>query len=201
MAGQCWALQIDPFVPVSAVVADFLHAHSKGSLGSAVHWWKGLRWVSLDCIHAPMVKAYTKTINTVVRRESTPLLLSFVVAMERCIIAREVSPAGILQRGALLVCIWASLRWADAQWVKPACLQLHNKSLLGFSARTKTTRRSMPFGIFADSFLGREGTSAWVSSWYPILVQALADMKHLFPNRKPVFWLLRWVQTCIGQFF
>ena len=144
---HCQALQIDPFVPVAAVVADFLHAHSKGSLGSAVHWRKGLSWVCrhaglphlLDCIHAPLVKAYTKTINTVVRRESTPLLLSFVVAMERSIIAREVSPADILQRGALLVCVWASLRWADAQWAKPSCLQLHNKSLLGFSARTKTT--------------------------------------------------------------
>ncbi len=121
------------------------------------------------------------------RRESTPFLLSFVVAMERSIIAREVSPADILQRGALLVCIWASLRWADAQWVRPSCLQLHRKSLLGFSARTKTTRRSMPFGVFTEGFLGRDGSSSWVSVWYPILVQALADTKHQFPNRKPDF--------------
>ena len=192
---HCSALQIDPFLPVSAVAADFLHAHSKGSLGSAVHWWKGLSWVCrhaglahlLDCIQAPMVKAYTKTIHTVVRRESTPFLLSFVVAMERSIIAREVSPADILQRGALLVCIWASLRWADAQWVRPSCLQLHHKSLLGFSARTKTTRRPMPFGVFTEGFLGRDGSSSWVSVWYPILVQALADTKHQFPNRKPDF--------------
>ena len=192
---HCNALYIDPFLPVSAAIADFLHAHSKGLLGSAVHWWKGLSWVGrhaglsqlLDCIQAPMVKANTKTINTVVRRESTPLLLSFVVAMERSIIAREVSPAEILQRGALLVCVWASLRWADAQWVKPSCLQLHQTSLLGFSARTKTTRRSMPFGVFTDGFLGRDGSSSWVSVWYPILVQALADTKHQFPNRKPDF--------------
>ena len=46
---HCSALQLDPFLPVSAVVADFLHAHSKGSLGSAVHWWKGVSWV---CRHA-----------------------------------------------------------------------------------------------------------------------------------------------------
>ena len=192
---HCLTLQIDPFWSGSAVVADFLHAHSKGSLGSAAHWWKGLSWVCrhaglshlMACIQAPMVKAYTKTINNVVRRESTPLLLSFVVAMERSIIAREVSPAEILQRGALLVCVWASLRWADAQWVKPSCLQLHNKSLLGFSARTKTTRRSMPFGIFTDGFLGRDGASTWVSVWYPTLIQALADTKHQFPNRKPDF--------------
>ena len=114
------------------------------------------------------------------RRESTPLLLSFVVAMERSIIAREVSPAEILHRGA-------SLRWADAQWVNPSCLQFHQTSLLGFSARTKTTRRSMPFGVFTDGFLGRDGSSSWVSVWYPILVQALADTKHQFPNRKPDF--------------
>ena len=88
---HCLELHIDPFLPASAAVFDFLHAHSKGSLGSAVQWWKGLSWVGrhaglsqhLNCIQAPMVKAYTKTINTVVRRESTPLLLSFVVAIER----------------------------------------------------------------------------------------------------------------------
>ena len=190
---HCKTLQVNPCEPASVIVADILHAHSKGSLGSEVHWWKGLSWVCrhaglphlLDCLQAPLVKSYTKSINTVVRRESTPFLLRFVVALERSIIAREVSPAEILQRGALLVCIWASLRWADAQWVSPSCLQLHNKSLLGFSARTKTTRRSMPFGIFTDGFLGRDGVCSWVSLWYPILVQALVDTMHKFPNRQP----------------
>lgn len=190
---HCKTLQVNPCEPASVIVADILHAHSKGSLGSEVHWWKGLSWVCrhaglphlLDCLQAPLVKSYKKSINTVVRRESTPFLLRFVVALERLIIAREVSPAEILQRGALLVCIWASLRWADAQWVSPSCLQLHNKSLLGFSARTKTTCRSMPFGIFTDGFLGRDGVCSWVSLWYPILVQALADTMHKFPNRQP----------------
>ena len=37
--------QVNPFRS-SAVVAAFLHVHSKGSLGSAVYWWKGLSWVA-----------------------------------------------------------------------------------------------------------------------------------------------------------
>ena len=36
-------------------------------------------------------------------------------------------------------------------------------------------------------FLGRDGSPSWVAVWYPIPVQALADTKHQFPNRKPDF--------------
>ena len=37
------SLQLNPFQPTSTAMADFLHVHSKGSLGSAVHGWKGLK--------------------------------------------------------------------------------------------------------------------------------------------------------------
>ena len=191
-AGLCSCSSFDP---AATVLADFLHHHSKGSLGSALHWWKGLHWVAKHAgfdglcatLQSPVVKSYTKVTNHVERRESTPFMLSFVVMLEQAILTGNISNADALRFGALLICIWASLRWADAQWVKPGDLQIHQQSLLGHAIRTKTTKRSMPFGVFVGGFLSRPGRPNWVSKWFPVMLQALAHTRQLYPQFEPDF--------------
>lgn len=77
-----------------------------------------------------------------------------------------------------------SLRWADAQWVPPASLQFHNDTLLGQATRTKTTSRSMPFGLYTGG----------------LLVEALARTKANFPSFEPDFLVCEIGPGPIGLF-
>lgn len=140
-----------------------------------------------NTLQAPLVKSYTKVTNIVPRRETIPFSMSFVLSLEQFILEGRLSPADLLQRGALLVLIWASLRWADAQWVSPTSLQIHQDTLIGAAARTKTTSRSMPFGIYTGGLLGRDTTAHWAQVWFNILVQALTNTKQRFPTFEPDF--------------
>ena len=75
--------------------------------------------------------------------------------------------------GAVLLMVWASLRWSDAQWVSPADLVEDAESLRGMARRTKTTTRGMPFGALRSGLLGVNNPSPWCAVWVNILRETL----------------------------
>jgi len=92
--------------------------------------------------------------------------------------------------GAFLLCIFASLRFSDALWCPPARLCITGECLLGVCLKTKTTRRSMPFGAVTGGFLHR-GASGWAHAWLHLVQLSLQATAMLHPNFTPDFLLAK----------
>ena len=174
--------QASPYCPSVVLVADFLHVHSSSSTqGLAVNHLKAMMWVAkhaglpelLVTLQLPLSKAYGLASSPQPRREAPPLPLSFVVWLEKSVLASTSSMADRLVMGALLLMVWASLRWSDAQWVSPADLVEDAESLRGMARRTKTTTRGMPFGALRSGLLGVNNPSPWCAVWVNILRETL----------------------------
>lgn len=73
-------------------------------------------------LDAPITRAYTIPSELSIRKEAAPLPLSFIAYLETNIVKEIGSASDRLIMGALLVLVWASLRWSDALWVsRSAC--------------------------------------------------------------------------------
>ena len=192
----CEVQAVIAFEPAVEFLADFLHLHTKGRLGSALSMVKALRFVASrlvlsalrETLASPLVMAYTRTTTITERRETAPLPLSFVIWLENQVLADVTSPRQILWCGMLLVCIFASLRWSDALWSAPQRLQCARNALLGAARRTKTTNRTMPFGALAGGFLARPvGASGWGQKFLHHLQTAVQRTRLLHPGFQPDF--------------
>ena len=184
------------FEPSVASLADFLVVHSRGKLGSAISWVKALRFVAnrlelkilQESLRSEIVRAFCKNVNAVERRETAPLPLSFLVWLERQVLNTSLSSGHRLRCGMVLVCIWASLRWSDAQWSPPSHLHCDRHALIGTSVRTKVTSRSMPWAAFAPGFLTRPWTNpGWGQAWLCLVQQAVQRTSAVNPGFTPDF--------------
>ena len=184
------------YEPSVASLADFLVVHSRGKLGSAISWVKALRFVAnrlelkilQESLRSEIVRAFCKNVNAVERRETAPLPLSFLVWLERQVLTTSHSAGHRLRCGMVLVCIWASLRWSDAQWSPPSHLHCDRHALIGTSVRTKVTSRSMPWAAFAPGFLTRPWTSpGWGQAWLCLVQQAVQRTSTVNPGFAPDF--------------
>ena len=187
-----------PFEPPEFLLLDFFSLHARGRLCSAQGWIKALRFVAnklvlevlRQLLFTPAVSAYALATETVPRRESAPLPLSFVIWLEGQVLDVLASAAHRLRCGAILACVFASLRWSDALWSSPSEIYISMGALLGSAARTKTTRRSMPWAARAAGFLSK-GCSAtsWGSVFFALLQRALEATKCAHPEFEPDFLL------------
>ena len=117
-----------PFEPPEFLLLDFFSLHARGRLCSAQGWIKALRFVAnklvleilRQILYTPAVSAYALATETVPRRESAPLPLSFVIWLEVQVLDVLASAAHRLRCGALLTCVFASSRWSDALWSSPS---------------------------------------------------------------------------------
>ena len=66
--------------------------------------------------------------------------------------------------GSILICTWASLRFADAQRCSFVSLCFDGKSLRGSCWRTQTSSRGQPWGLIATGFLSL-GEFNWGERW------------------------------------
>ena len=121
----CECQAVSAFRPAALNVVDFLHVHSRASAqGLAARYIRAVTWVSkyagfpvlLSCLQAPLAKSYAVASAPVPRREAAPLPLSFVIWLETCILKSIGTSADRLVMGGILILIWSSLRWIDAQW-------------------------------------------------------------------------------------
>ena len=178
----CECQAVSAFRPAPLNVVDFLHVHSRASAqGLAAGYIRALTWVSkyagfpvlLSCLQAPLAKSYAVASAPVPRREAAPLPLSFVIWLETCILKSIGTSADRLVMGGILVLIWSSLRWSDAQWISPCHLLEDQDSLRGLAHRTKSTSRGMPFGLLRCGFLGHTVDVPWCSLWLNLVRTAL----------------------------
>ena len=160
-------LQTCPFQPPTVLLADFLAEHTHGPLGVATGYHKGLTWMAKhaqlpllgQALQEAVCKAYLKSSAIGEKRESAPLPLSFVIYLEKMVLAKSTLAGDILQLGGLLFLIWASLRWSDATWIAPESISIQQHAMFAVATHTKTTNRGMPVACYAFGLLGHQGTS------------------------------------------
>lgn len=183
-------LKACPFQPPIVLLADFLAEHAHGPLGVATGYYKGLSWMArqaqlpllLQALQASVCKAYLRSAIIAEKRESAPLPLSFVIFLERTILAKSTSAGDILQLGGILFLIWASLRWSDATWIAPDSISIQQHALFALATHTKTTNRGMPVACYAFGLLGHQGSNHWAQIWLNVVQQAAHDTRALYPE-------------------
>ena len=98
------------------------------------------------------------------KKESVPLPLAFLLWLETCILFDAWSARKVVLAGAILLCVYASLRFSDAQHIDFSPILLDASSFRAGSFRTKTSRW-MPFGIYIGGLYGRSLQQSWVLRW------------------------------------
>jgi len=78
-------------------------------------------------------------------KEAPPLSLKSVVALELCLCHKDTPLGYRLLCGFFLLCVWASLRWSDAQRTPPDWIHLDGYTLPGQCRQTKTNFRGEVF--------------------------------------------------------
>lgn len=76
--------------------------------------------------------------------------------MEKRLLTSSCPEHMILILGFLLILIWGSLRFSDAQRINLRSLVYNGENLRGLSWRTKTTNRGQAFGVIAQGLLSRK---------------------------------------------
>ena len=200
----CEVQAIPPFCPMPVQLADFLQVHSrKSSASAALGHYKALTWVSKYAVlpqlsqalqHA-LVRSYSLSTTPTLRREAAPLPLAFVLWLENEIVHERGSPLDCLLMGGVLVLVWSSLRWSDAQCIAPNDLVEDDDCIRGVATRTKSTKRGMPFGFLKAGLTGHSLSVTWSARWLNILRQALAATEGLHPGFRPDFL----IPTCGGS--
>ena len=118
-----------------------------------------------EVLQTPAVHAYAVNPNaTRDRREAPPFPLVFVAALERRVADPSSELPEVLFLGGLLCCIWAGLRFGDAQRCRPDSVTLEQGVLRGNCWRTKTSRSGQPWGCLACGASGTSG-SDWGARW------------------------------------
>ena len=187
----CRLADASPHDPPPGLLPDWLKSQSSRQ-GLATMQLRALAWFVKTaglpklkvCLCTPICQAFAVASNPQEHRESLPLSLSFVMHLEKSILDPLSSPAEVLRLGYLLLCIWGSLRWGDALWCPPSRLhyQPQSHALVGICLRTKTTKRGMPFGVFASGLSGTT-SQCWSLRFLSVLRQSVADTLAINPNR------------------
>ena len=188
---HCRTLSCCPASPPSGVLPDWLSARVS-SQGLATGPVRALTWFSRVAalenlsvtLQSALVKSFLVASSPSERRESMPLPLSFVVWLERLVCLPTTPPAEVHFAGTVPVCTWSALRWGDATWVPPSRLVIlpDQSAAVGVALRTKTTRRSMPFGFVLSGLSGTPSAS-WAARFMSVLQQIVSDTLSDQPGR------------------
>lgn len=133
---------------------------------------KAVRWIAthagvqaLKVSWSPLVESFLKSRIPKELKESLPFSLFAMVQLERRILVSSCSTYEVVLIGAILVCTWAGLRFADAQRCSYRTMCFDGKSLRGTCWRTKTSSRGQPWGIISSGMLSLDSFS-WVEKWF-----------------------------------
>ena len=99
-----------------------------------------------------------------VKREAIPLPLGFIYWLECCIVLGSFTPQEMLFAGALMLCVWGSLRFGDAQHLRLQDFYIDYDSIRGVAYRTKA-KAFMPFGCITAGLTSMPGGRSWVLHW------------------------------------
>ena len=173
--GVLHSLQLDCSTLTEAQLADAIVVVSLGkrtdcSAGSQLTI-KAMRWIAthagvtgLAAAWSPLVESFLKSRIPAELKESMPLTLFTVLQFERRLLMSSCPMTEVVILGSILLCVWSSLRFADAQRCSFGSMCFDGISLRGSCWRTKTSSRGQPWGVLASGFLSL-GSFNWIEKW------------------------------------
>ena len=152
------------------LIATSLSKKSDCSAGSHITI-KSIRWVATHAGVQGLRHAWSPLIDSFLRsripkelKEALPLSLYTVWQLERRLLMSACSTVETVIIGAILVCMWSGMRFADAQRCSYHSFCFDGTSLRGSCWRTKTSSSGQPWGLLASGFMSL-GTFNWVEKW------------------------------------
>ena len=157
---------------------------------------KALRWVS-NVLQLQILDSYSPifsnlTFSSKEKCESLPLPLYMVHDLELSLMEDHNSLQDSIFKGSLLVCIWASLRFDDAQHVFWDKIILDDTSLRAACFQAKSSKSGYPFAVQVFGLIADAPQASWLLKWLEALniVWDASILKygpsfvpdHLFPN-------------------
>ena len=106
------------------------------------------------------------------RKEAIPLPLAFVLWLETELVFERLSRPEAVFAGSVLLCIWCSLRFSDAQHVRLEQFFIDFDSIRSISYRTKS-RKFMPFGCISGGLYRLPSNLSWLFHWLSAMEHAL----------------------------
>ena len=148
----------------------FQHSRNRSASVHSTNVLKALRWFSstvkpdsFPSLHDGLFHSKSWH-STTSKREAVPLPLAFVHWLEISILLHRFSPQDTLFAGTVLLCIWSSLRFGDAQHLHLQDLYIDADSIRGVAYRTKT-KKYMPFGCLVSGLCRMPLHQCWVFHW------------------------------------
>ena len=134
---------------------------------------KALRWVS-NVLQLQIIDLYSPifsnlTFSSKEKRESFPFPLYVIHDLELSLVEGHLSLQDRVFRGSLLVCIWASLRFNDAQHVFWDKILLDNTSLRAACFQAKSSKTGYPFAVQCLGLISESHQSSWLLKWLEAL--------------------------------
>ena len=148
----------------------FQHSRNRSASVHSTNVLKALRWFSstvkpdsFPSLHDGLFHSKSWH-STTSKREAVPLPLAFVHWLEVSILLHRFSPQDTLFAGAVLLCIWSSLRFGDAQHLHLQDFYIDADSIRGVAYRSKT-KKYMPFGCLISGLCKMPLHQCWVFHW------------------------------------
>ena len=153
---------------------------------------KAIRWAAKTLmLQLPnLYDGVMRTVSTMVitdRKEALPFT-AWIIARLELEILFERGPVGRrLFIGAVLICIWASLRFSDSQHIRWTELLASSWCLRGTCFRTKTSRRGVPFGVISWGIFGDSNCirKTWVAKYLQLLGEEWDRLENSFGALTP----------------
>ena len=169
-------LEITEVQAADILVTLQLQKREDRALGSsAITCIKAIRWVRrntqccvFEVFFGELISSFLRSKLPKDRCESVPLPLFALVQWERRILQRNTPSVDVILLGAILLTVWASLRFSDSQRVEWSSFAFDVVSLRGVAYQTKVSHQGQPFGLITAGFLHHGGHS-WVAKWLRVL--------------------------------
>ena len=134
---------------------------------------KAIRWTS-KVLQLQMIDLYSPIFSSLSfsskeTHESFPLPLYVVHELELSLLKGSSSLRDRVFKGSLLVCIWASLRFNDAQHVHWNKLILDNISLRASCFQAKSSKSGYPFAVQCLGLIAETPHTSWLLKWLEAL--------------------------------
>ena len=113
-----------------------------------------------------VIKSFSKASTPRERNEALPVPAAAVVDWESRVVHKDTLLGEILFLGALLLLVWAGLRFGDLQRSNFSALSLERGILRGNSWRTKVADAGQPWGGDAFGLSGRPPNWGWAHVWF-----------------------------------
>ena len=139
----------------------------------SLHTLKAVRWIS-RVLQLQMIDLYSPIFSSLSfsskeTHESFPLPLYVVHELELSLLEGSSSLRDRVFKGSLLVCIWASLRFNDAQHVHWNKLILDNLSLRAACFQAKSSKSGYPFAVQCLGLIAENPQTSWLLKWLEAL--------------------------------